>query len=116
MLAGTNAQFFNREILTKISEKFLTHMSEARLKDLERLTFALTLYNFNPPTSKPIFTEVLKELYKPERQNEFEKYPRCLSSCLHYLGLQQIYPHDLISKVLDNEFLKFAYGKYRCMK
>lgn len=98
--------------MTKISQKFLTNISDARLKDLERLTFALSLYNFNPSTSEPIYPAILKELYKQEREEEIEKHPKCFSCCVHYLGLQAIYPYDLINRILDKEFIKFAYGKF----
>lgn len=110
-LLGTSAQFLNVEIMTKISEKFIQNISDTRLKDLERLTFALSLFNLNPSTSKPIYPEILEELYKPEREDEIKKYPKCLSCCVHYLGLQEIYPYDLIDKVLDTEFIKSTYGK-----
>lgn len=110
-LAGTNTQLFHPEILNKIAKKFVQDISATRLKDLERLTFALTMFNFSPKTTPDIFDTVLAELRNPVRENEFSMYPRCLPSCVHYLGLQQIYPHDLINKVLDPEFLKNTYGK-----
>ncbi|GLV35764.1 uncharacterized protein CBL_01085 [Carabus blaptoides fortunei] len=109
-LAGTNTQVFHPEILNKIANKFVQNVTATRLKDLERLTFVLTLFNFQPQTTPDIFETVLTELRSSRRTDEINMYPRCLTSCVHYLGLQQIYPYDLINKVLDPEFLKNTYG------
>lgn len=111
-LAGTNVQLFHPAILTKISEKFMKSISSTRLKDLERLIFALTLFKFNPKTVPNIFETVFNEIKKPERQEETNKHPRCFACLIHYLGLQEIYCHEFLNKVLDPEFVVNAYGKY----
>lgn len=111
-LAGTNIQQFHPEILTKISERFVKSISSTRLKDLERLIFALTLFKFNPKTVPNIFETVFNEIKKPERQEEIKKYPRCFACLIHYLGLEELYSYELLNKVLDPKFIVTAYGKY----
>nr|CAD7430785.1 unnamed protein product [Timema monikensis] len=80
------------------SPRFAMDLKSSRIKDIERLTFLLTLFDHDPKTEPDIFGKVLEELRSPERLVEMALYPKCLPSCVGYLSLREIYPEDLINK------------------
>lgn len=106
-LLGTNAQLFHLQSINKISNKLINNIQTARLKDIERLTFVTTLYNFTPQAD--FYTKIIEEL--KNRNIEIQKHPRCFNSCLHYLSLLNFYPMDLIEQAMHPDFIKHTYGK-----
>lgn len=110
-LAGTNIQLFHRDLLRSISHRFCDEIKTARLKDLERLTLALTQYDYDPKTSPCIYKMIAEELHSPSREEEIKQYPKCFASCLYYLSLRNEYHLDLIDSVLHREFIRNSYGK-----
>lgn len=81
-----------------------------RLKDIERLILALTMFDFDPVTKPDIFQMALNQLYRPERRQELTQYPRVLGSVLHYLSIRNIYAYDLMDHVMNPEYIKNVYG------
>lgn len=109
-LLGTTTLTLHAECLNKIAQYSIEVISQTRLKDMERLVLTYGTFNFIPKTNKCLFTEVIKELQKPERDVEIIKYGRSFACCISYLGLLGIYPVDLISKALSAEFLEKTFG------
>lgn len=81
------------------------------IKDIERLTLALTMLNYNPQTSPCIFETIVKELRSDSRDIDFETYTTCYLSTLAFLAVNSIFPYDCISKSLELETLKKCFGE-----
>lgn len=109
-LLGTDIQMCHNKSLNLILERFYRDLKNTRLKDIERLSFVLGLYDFETESGieKDLCVEFLKELKC--RVPEITRHPRCFVSCLHYLTLKGFYDIELISSVLDDKFLKMAYN------
>lgn len=110
-LVGTSTLTLHKGCLTKIAESILTNLSTCRLKDLERLVLTYGTFNFKPLTKECLFERIMEELRNPQRELEVQKYGRSYACCIAYLGLLEIYPVDLMNKVLSSEFLLKTYGK-----
>lgn len=113
-ILGSNLQLFHIESLTKISQKIadnITNVDKVRLKDMERLLLMLSMFNFDPKTTPDIFEATVKELYRMERSHEFDRHPKCLPSTLLYLSMRNVYCYDLMSNVLDANFITATYGE-----
>lgn len=109
-LVGTNIHLYHEGTMNKIVQRFLNEIRSARLKDLERLAFALSLYNYEHKMEPSIYKLIGEELCRSERTQEIQKFPKCLPCCLHYLSLQKVYLTEEISKVLDKSFICDVYG------
>lgn len=116
-LLGTNMNQYHEGTMNEIVQRFVNEIESSRLKDLERLAFALSLYNYEHKMEPSIYKLIARELCRSERAQEIEQHPRCLSCCLHYLSLQKIYLSEEISKVLDKSFIRTVYGmsSYKCL-
>lgn len=110
-LVGTSTLVLHENCLTKIAEKMQASMSDARLKDLERIVLTYGTFNFIPQTKTCFISQILDELRKSDRTEEIKKHGRSFSCCVAYLGLLGIYPQDLMDRILSKEFLENAYGK-----
>ena len=110
-LLGNDLLVFHPEIISKITCRFAQNINEIRLKDLERITFVLMLYNFIPPDQPDILEIITDELRKQERKEEISQYSRCFVSCVVYLVTMGHMPHDLISAALHPSMLKQLQSK-----
>lgn len=110
-LAGTDIQLCHKKSLEVIIDRFLKEIGTARLKDMERISFVMGLYNLQTTSKKEdlLCQAILKEI--PKRIKEITKYPRCLPACLHYLSLKGFHSEKLINSVLDPKYLELAYGR-----
>lgn len=81
------------------------------IKDIERLTLALTMLNYNPQTNPCIFETIVKELRSDSRNIDFETYTTCYLSTLAFLAVPSIFPYDCISKSLELTTLKKCFGE-----
>lgn len=113
LLMANSLNIFHEQAITKTVNKFLQQPSEARLKDLDKITQTLSLFNFIPPSSPDVLSIIVKELQSPERKPERDSYPRYLASVLYYLSLMKVYPVDLIEGVLKPEWIYKTYGKQK---
>ncbi|CAH2091926.1 unnamed protein product [Euphydryas editha] len=111
-LVGTSTLTLHEDCLTKIANATLKSISSTRLKDLERLTLTYGTFNFRPNTEICFFSKILEELRKQEREEEIKGHGRSFSCCVAYLGLLNIYPVDLMNKILSPDFLLKTYGKH----
>lgn len=109
-LLGINLQNCHQELIVKIIEKINSCIKQVRLKDLERMSHVISLYDIETESGIEIefMKNVLEEL--KIRVEEITNHPRCFTSTLHYLSLKGVYDVELISAALKENFLKFAYG------
>lgn len=112
-LLGTDLQQCHEKSLSIIVHRFVNEIDKARLKDIERISFIIGLYDFKTPEKleHKLCQLILREL--ETRIDEIALYPRALSQTLSYLAL--IDPcycsPEMISTCLNPEFLLAAYGK-----
>ncbi|CAL4063546.1 unnamed protein product, partial [Meganyctiphanes norvegica] len=81
--------------------RFAADLKNLRLKDIERITFALMVYNFIPPSRPDFFSIIAEELHRGERLSEISHYPKCFISCIFYLVTLGVFPNELISTALQ---------------
>ncbi|XP_047989383.1 uncharacterized protein LOC125228756 [Leguminivora glycinivorella] len=111
-LVGTATLTLHKQCLSKIAESVINSMSQARIKDLERLVFTFGTFNHRPDTKECFFKKVTDELRTVERQAEIRRFGRSYACTVSFLGMLNIYPVDLMDNVLSPEFLLNTYGKY----
>ncbi|KAK7082600.1 hypothetical protein SK128_025523 [Halocaridina rubra] len=104
-LLGNNLLVFHQGAVNAIALRFYKELKFLRLKDLERMTFALMLYSYVPPSCPDFFVKIAEELRQPERISEINLYPKCFVSCIVYLVTMGLYPPDLISAALQPSML-----------
>uniref|UniRef100_A0A6P7F9H3 FAST kinase domain-containing protein 5, mitochondrial n=1 Tax=Diabrotica virgifera virgifera TaxID=50390 RepID=A0A6P7F9H3_DIAVI len=113
-LMSTGIQTYNKRILQKVSQKFvknITNTEVIRFKDIERVLNVLSMFNYDPKTNPDIFKACYEEIHKTERLAETVRYARCLACALNYLSLRNMYSHELMNRILDEEYITSVYGK-----
>lgn len=113
-LVGTGVQAPHNKTIQKASERIvrdITDSQKVRLKDIERILNVLSMFHIHPKTEPDIFKASCEELRKEERLAELVQYPRCLACALNYLSIENIYSYELMSKVLDLDYINDTYGK-----
>lgn len=114
-LLGTGyLQYCHPESLQKVCDKLVANISnpqKIRLKDIERILLALTTFDYDPKTTPDIFKESFSEIHKESRLVEEIKYVRSLVCTLYYLSIKHMYSYELMSKVLDKDYIETNYGK-----
>lgn len=110
-LMGSNLQMCHPKSLRPIVERFCREIKEARLKDMERISFLIGLYDFE--TESGIEMELCRRIVDElkERVPEIVRHPRVFVSCLSYLTQKGVADAELISSVLEPNFLAITYGK-----
>lgn len=115
-LVGTNLQLCHPKIIEKIIKRMNENISTVRLKELDRLSLVISLFDIE--TTSGIEVEFMKNvlLQLKIRVDEIIKHPRCFTSTIHYLSTKGIYDLELIEEALKQKFIYFAYGEiFRCM-
>lgn len=112
ILLGTNLQYCHHDLISAIARKFSKNLKKLRLKDIERMTFALGLFDFKMECGfeKELLVKVIEELKL--RVDEILIFPRCLPATAHYLTLSGVHDAEVFKSVLTENFIKFAYGEY----
>lgn len=106
-LVGTNSLNPHMSLIQKVVDRITNNIEEARLKELERISLAMTMFNAD---CDHLCKLVGEQLQKPERADEIRKYGRCLPAILHYLSIRNIFIPDLISTCLSKTFRDTYYG------
>jgi len=110
-LLTTQSQTFLPGLLDEISQKLISNLSSARLKEIEKVVYTLALFNYIPRVECDVFAAVTEELNREERENELKEHPKTLVAILHYLALLQRCPLNHLPTVLDMNFIRSTYGK-----
>ena len=112
-LVGTTLQVFHEKSLKVVAKKLLPSLTDTdaiRLKDLERLLLAMTMFDYDPKTSPDIFYTIYEELHGDKRVSEKVKYPRIVATMLSYLSMRNVYSHELLNQLLDDDMVTEVYG------
>ncbi|XP_011177260.2 FAST kinase domain-containing protein 5, mitochondrial [Zeugodacus cucurbitae] len=110
-LFGVELQCCHDGVLELVLQRFNQDIGNARLKDMERICLAISVFNYRSPTGveQELCAKILSLL--ETKIDEIMKYPRCFVACLHYLTLCGHYNEEMITSVLDKRFVDLAYGK-----
>lgn len=108
---GVNLLCCDERILEKIIRKMNNEIEKVRIKELDRLSLVIALYDLK--TESGIEMEFLRNVRDQLkiRVQEIVSHPRCFTSTVHYLTMKGIYDLELIEAALKEKFLLFAYGK-----
>ncbi|XP_018015637.1 FAST kinase domain-containing protein 5, mitochondrial isoform X2 [Hyalella azteca] len=104
-LLGNDVLVFHPQVINEIALNFVNNSNKLRLKDIERIVFALALYNYIPPQKKDILDLFAEEIRRPERRQEINQYPKSFLSCVSYMACMGFFPNDLISTALQPDFI-----------
>jgi hypothetical protein len=109
-IIGTNIQYLHPKLIQEIVRKFNDNIETVRLKDLDRISLVIALYDLKTEDEIEIkfMQNVIKEL--KNRVNEIALHPQCFLSILHYLSIKNVYDTELLSSALKESFINFAYG------
>lgn len=112
-LLGTNLQYCHQELLEAIVKRYNKDIKQVRLKDIERVAFALGLFDFKTQSGieQELLSKIIDEL--KSRVDEVVLHPKCMAACAHYLTMSGVYDVDIIKSVLSEKFINFAYGELK---
>lgn len=114
-LIGTGSlQLCHPESLKNVCNKIIDNISDPeriRLKEIERILLALTMFDFDPKTTPDIFRECFVEIHKQSRLGEEVKYVRTLVCTLYFLSIKNMYSFELMDKVLNKDYIEENFGK-----
>ncbi|XP_043252920.1 uncharacterized protein LOC122397674 [Colletes gigas] len=103
---------YDKILLNNICERLLNEISYARIKDMERITYALcTLAPYTELHEE--LHKVLDELlltYKTRREKEIQKYPSAFLRILTFLSMKNIYSTELIEHALNPAIVNCIYS------
>lgn len=110
-LLGTNLQYCHEDLIEKIVRRFNQDIKQVRLKDIERISFVLGLFDFKTKSGieRELLGKIIEELKL--RIDEILNHPRCFPSTAHYLSLCGFHDEEIIKSILKEDFITFAYGK-----
>lgn len=110
-LLGTKTRVCNDNLLEIIVNRLMREVSLIRLKDLERITFALNIFAFKTKSGieQRLFEAIQAEL-ESNRDDEIAEFPRLLAQCVRYLAYAGIHSNRLIGQVLEPTNLCTVYG------
>ena len=103
---GGSLLFYHPVTIERVTQKFLSHMKEARLKDLERLSMVIAMSTHNSPITDLFWDALEEELTKEERKNELSQYPHSFISLTNYAVIANHYPEQLLQIALSPDFVK----------
>lgn len=118
VLTCTSLQLFHEPILNAVAEKAVANISDiktVRLKDMERLLLAMTMFDHDPKTKPDFYKTISEELCRDERTPEKLLYPKCLPLALSFLSIRNIYVKNLMEAVVKPEFTYETYGKHKIL-
>lgn len=93
-------------LITYILERFSNEMHNLTLPDIERISCNLSVFNYG---NYPFYKNVVDELNNPNRQQEISEHTRAFIRILQSLVYVNIYPENLISKIMDQEYIDEKY-------
>ncbi|GJQ85365.1 hypothetical protein Trydic_g10139 [Trypoxylus dichotomus] len=114
ILTGTSLQIFHEPILKAVTQKTVEQIcnpENVRLKDIERVLLAVTMFDYDPQTKPDFYDAVYKELHAEQRDPEKILHPKCLPMALGFLSIRNMYSPKLMNDLLKPEFTFKVYGK-----
>lgn len=94
----------NKMFISRIIGRLNKELKTARLKDLERLLYTFCILNINSSIYENVVEE-LKDTWDTTRACEIEKYPYAASRILGYLATQNVFPMDLMKRIMAPEYV-----------
>ncbi|XP_054000799.1 uncharacterized protein LOC128888171 [Hylaeus anthracinus] len=99
---------YDKILLDDIAKRVENEFESARLKDIERIIYALCTVTPGTQYQDTCYKIVDKLLlsYKTVRANEISYFPTSLLRILQFLSYKNIYPEQLFAEVMDPKFVQ----------
>lgn len=108
-LLATECHIYHPLLLNSVTEKFVTEIQSARIKDCTKLLQCLSHFSYFPESK---FHELFfEEIFKESRQTEIEIHPQVLPYSVLYYAYLGHYNFDFLHRVLDPEFRNYCNHK-----
>ncbi|XP_055632170.1 uncharacterized protein LOC129772247 [Toxorhynchites rutilus septentrionalis] len=110
-LLGSDIHLGHQPCLEAVIERFIKDIKLLRLKDMERIAFAIAQNNMTHTDNRDItlLSAILDEM--PSRIDEITTYPKSYLTLLHFLTLKDVYREELITAAFEPRFLHMTYGR-----
>lgn len=109
---GSNVLHFHHTTIERVTQKFLTCMNEARLKDVERLAMAIAISCHQSPSGNLFWDVIEKEFTTAGRRYEIHRYPNAFISLVNYAIIANHYSEQLVRMALNPDFVGIAKSKH----
>ncbi|XP_012530877.1 uncharacterized protein LOC105833583 [Monomorium pharaonis] len=104
---------YDKKFMDKIIKRLNEELQTARLKDIERFLFTFSILNIDSSIYQNIVEE-LRGSWDTTRASEIKKFPSVPARILGYMAVQNVYPKDLIKRVMTPEYvIKTCFGNYK---
>lgn len=100
---------YNSVLMSAIIKRFSECLNTSRIKDIERFILLLTTFNYS--SHEPVYKVIIAELRNSRRRIEKRNFPKEYGFTLRHLMQVNVYPLDLISYVMGEEYKKLVYGQ-----
>ncbi|CAK9825821.1 hypothetical protein ANTRET_LOCUS3758 [Anthophora retusa] len=114
MHACAALRLYDKFLIDRILERTVNEVKSIRIKDIERIMFAIS--SITPPTK--YYTDVCHELkneiistYQTGRAIEIQKFASTFGSIAMHLAIKDIYVPEMIQYIFNPEFIKKMYRK-----
>ncbi|XP_060533693.1 FAST kinase domain-containing protein 5, mitochondrial isoform X2 [Cylas formicarius] len=111
MLLAASFQMFHEKMIQKGAAKLGRNIDKIRSKDIERLLYVLTMFDYKPNIEPDIFKAAYEEILSDKRLWEVVKYPRIFLTSLYHLSIRDVYSYHWMNKIFDEEYIKENFGK-----
>lgn len=110
-LLGTTLHVCNPCILEIVAARFVSHIAELRIKDMERFAWVMALFDFKSTAGSEtqLANAILDEL--PRRTDERRQFPHSHLMCMNYMAMKGFHNVELIASVLLPDNLQRTYEK-----
>nr|XP_050850124.1 FAST kinase domain-containing protein 5, mitochondrial isoform X1 [Vespula vulgaris] len=103
---------YTKPLLDTVITRMYNEIKTARLKDIEKLTYALNIFSVD--TTHPIYDKIIEEITSrlSNDKTEIFKYPWMYVSILRYLAIRGVFPLHLIKLAMDPSFINLRTDAY----
>lgn len=108
---NSNLLYFHLPTVERTIEKFLNRLSEARLKDVERVAMAMAIGCHSSSNGNTFWKLLEEEFTKDFRYPEICKYPHSFVSLVNYAVIANVYPEKLFRIALSQDFVENSKSK-----
>lgn len=112
----TATRICNENLIQAVAQRFRANIHEARIKDFVQIAFAFAMFDFTGENGieKTLSREILRELRRPERDNEITECPLDFMTCLLYLAEKGFNcPHLVLRALSQTSNIQIENGSHQ---
>lgn len=104
---GAELHIHNPKLLELIVERMVDHVDKMRFKDLERICFVISLFDYKSNATTALLQKISRHLLTVEKYSYFD----CVIRCIDYMHRCGVYEPKLINWALDPKTIAEAYSE-----